>query len=190
MVFAGFLGSSWFLTRDQQGQRLMKDKKYSVAAETFDDPMRSGVAWYRAGEFEKAVQAFARVRSPESAYNRGNAWMLLGKYDKAIASYQEAIEQRPDWKEANDNLNIAEARLKMTDAPGGDMGDQRLGADKIVFDKKKSNDGQDTEVAGSRATTDANVQAIWLRQVQTQPADFLKSKFAYQQALRSEEPSP
>ncbi|MDR4494003.1 MAG: hypothetical protein R3B74_06215 [Nitrospirales bacterium] len=37
-------------------------------------------------------------------------------------------------------------------------------------------------VAGDQATSYTAVQAVWLRQIQTKPADFLKSKFAYQQA--------
>jgi Ca-activated chloride channel family protein len=35
------------------------------------------------------------------------------------------------------------------------------------------------------AKSDEELRAIWLRQVQTKPADFLAAKFAYQQAMRS-----
>ncbi len=34
--------------------------------------------------------------------------------------------------------------------------------------------------------SDEELRAIWLRQVQTKPADFLAAKFAYQQAMRQE----
>jgi Ca-activated chloride channel family protein len=30
------------------------------------------------------------------------------------------------------------------------------------------------------------MQALWLRRVQTRPADFLRAKFAYQQAAQAE----
>ena len=66
------------------------------------------------------------------------------------------------------------------------MGDQEIGADKIVFDKDKSNEGQETELEGAKALTDPEIQALWLRRVQTRPADFLRAKFAWQQALRAE----
>ncbi|QDT02642.1 Tetratricopeptide repeat protein [Rubripirellula lacrimiformis] len=173
-------------TPNQQGERLMRAEKFAEAAKVFDDPMRQGVAWYRAGEFDKATQAFARSSSPDSLYNLGNSWLMLGKYDKAIASYQHALKLRPDWQEAIDNRDLAEARSKLIDGKGGDMGEQTLGADKIVFDKDKSKQGQDTNVNGDQASTDASVQAVWLRQVQTNPADFLRSKFAYQQAQKGE----
>ena len=190
MRTAGFLlALSWmglWLTPDQQGRRLMERESFAEAAETFHDPMWRGVAWYRAGEFEKATQAFARVSSAEAQYNLGNCWVLLGKYEKAVASYDRALQSRPQWKEASENRDLAAARAKLVEQKGGEMGDQKIGADEIVFDKDKKKGGQDTEVAGEQAMSDAAVQAIWLRQVQTKPADFLKAKFAYQQASDSE----
>ena len=38
----------WF-TPDQSGQRLMDQEEFEAAAQAFEDPMRVGVAWYRAG---------------------------------------------------------------------------------------------------------------------------------------------
>ena len=183
--FCFVLAFSWlglWLTPDQQGQRLMSRGQFAEAAKRFDDPLRQGVAWYRAGEFEKATQAFSRVSSPESKFNLGNAWLMLGKYDQAIASYDEALETRPDWKEAQQNRDLAAARAKLIHGTGGDLGDQREGADKVIFDQDKPPSGQETEVAGAQAMSDAAIQSIWLRHVQTNPADFLKAKFAYQQA--------
>jgi Ca-activated chloride channel family protein len=183
------LALSWmslWLTPDQQGRRLFERESFAEAAATFDDPMWRGIAWYRAGEFEKATQAFARVSSAEANYNLGNCWILLGKYDKAVASYDQALGERPDWTEARENRDLAAARAKLLEQKGGDMGDQKIGADEIVFDKDKKQGGQDTEVAGEQAMSNAAVQAIWLRQVQTKPADFLKAKFAFQQASDAE----
>ena len=69
VVIAGIAwGNLWF-TPDQQGQRLMEQKKFKQAAEAFEDPMRQGVAWFRAGEFEKAEQAFARSATAEAEFN-------------------------------------------------------------------------------------------------------------------------
>ena len=170
----------WF-TPDQQGQRLFEREKFDKAAEAFIDPLRQGVAWYRAGNFDKAAQAFGRLSTPEACYNAGNAWVMLGKYDKAIASFEQALKQRPNWKAAKENHDLAVARAKWLDQKGGDLGDQQEGADEVVFDKEKQSGGEDTTVAGDQAVSDSTVQAIWLRNVQTKPADFLKAKFAYQQ---------
>lgn len=171
----------WF-SPDQQGRRLFEQAKYEQAAEAFVDPMWKGVAWYRAGEFKKAAEAFARLSTPEARYNLGDAQVMLGQYEKAVASYELALQDRPNWQEAQENVELAIARAKLVEQKGGDFGDQRIGADEVVFDRDKKDEGQPTEIAGEKATSDAAVQAIWLRQVQTKPANFLKAKFAYQQA--------
>lgn len=175
----------WF-TPDQEGGRHFRRREFTEAAKAFRDPMWQGTAWYRAGQFEKAAQAFARRDTAEAYFNQGNAWLMRGKYDTAITCYDHALEKRSGWKEATENRALAAARLKMTEAAGGNMGDQKIGADKIVFDKKAKNEGQDTEVAGGKALSDQEMQALWLRRVQTRPADFLRAKFAYQQAARAE----
>jgi len=175
----------WF-TPDQQGQRQFRHGEFEQAAQTFSDPMWQATALYRAGEFEKAAQSFARRDTAEAHYNQGNAWLMRGKYETAIACYERALEKQPDWKEASDNRALAAARLKMTEATGGDMGEQLIGADRIVFNKNAKNEGQNTELAGGGAVSDQQIQALWLRRVQTRPADFLQAKFAYQQAARAE----
>ncbi|KLU02083.1 BatB [Rhodopirellula islandica] len=188
-LILGVIGwSTWWWTPDQLGQRLLDQEQYTDAANAFDDPMWQGVAWYRAGEFADAAQSFSRTTGPQATFNLGNCWLMQGKYDEAIASYQDALKAQPDWKAAQENLDLAIARKKLTDAKGGDAGDQRLGADEIVFDKdNKKDEGQETEITAEQAVNDASVQAVWLRQVQTKPADFLKSKFRYQMANRDQE---
>jgi len=192
-VIAGVLAMSWllftgggspiglFLTPNQQGQWYFHRNRFTEAAGVFRDPLWQGTAWYRAGEFEKAAQAFARRDTAEAQYNQGNSWLMRGQYQAAIASYDRALEKRPTWTEAAENRALAVARAKMTEAPGGDMGDQNLGADKVVVDKKAEDEGQETEIAGRKQLSDQELQALWLRRVQTRPADFLKAKFAYQQ---------
>ncbi|QDU80059.1 Tetratricopeptide repeat protein [Polystyrenella longa] len=184
-----FLAITWiglWFTPDQQGQRDFDNQKYAKAAVEFTDVERQGVAWFRAGEFEKAAQAFAKSQSPTAKFNEGNSWMLLGKYENAIERYEKALKLRPEWKEAEENLRLAKARSKLMKNEGGDLGDQKLGADKIVFDKKKNKGGQDTQITGEKATTDTTIQSMWLRRVQTKPSEFLRSKFAYQLSMESE----
>ena len=169
----------WF-TADQQGQRLMNRGQFEAAAQTFRDPMRIGAAWYRAGEFEKAEQAFARVDSAESEFNRGNCLILQGKYDAAIERFDRALELYPGWSDATINRDLAVARAERVRQEGGEMGDQKLGADEIVFDKNKSPEGENTESEAAQPLSDSAMQELWLRRVQTKPRDFLKAKFAYQ----------
>lgn len=175
----------WF-TPDQQGARLFEKGSYLDAAKTFQDPMWQGTALFRAGEFKDAAQTFARIDSAEGHYNQGNSWLMHGAYDAAIKSYDRALQKRPDWKEAVENRNLAIARAKLTEAKGGDMGDQQIGADKIVFDKNAKNEGQETQTTGDQPSSNKDIQDMWLRRVQTKPADFLKAKFEYQNAAKQE----
>jgi Ca-activated chloride channel family protein len=180
MVIGAITWTGLWLTPDQQGQRLMNQSDYQAAAQAFEDPMRVGVAWFRAGEFEQAEQVFARLTTPEAEFNRGNCLVMRGKYDAAIERFDRALELRPGWSDAQINREIAVARAERTKQEGGDMGDQQIGADEIVFDKNKKSGGQDTETEKTQPLTDSAMQAMWLRRVQTKPADFLKAKFAYQ----------
>lgn len=189
-VIASLTWAGLWFTPDQQGRRLFEKGEFEAAAKSFQDPMWQGSAFFRAGDFKQAAQSFARRDTPEGHYNLGNTWVMLGKYENAVAEYEKALKKRPDWKHAVENRDLAAARAKLLEQKGGDMGDQKIGADEIKFDKKKNNndEGQETEVTGAQKMSDKEIQAMWLRRVQTKPADFLKSKFAYQHTFREDSP--
>jgi Ca-activated chloride channel family protein len=179
----------WF-TPDQQGQRAFDRGAFVEAATHFHDPLWQGISWYRAGEFKKAAESFGRRDTAEAHFNRGNALLMQGDYTSAVASYDRALDRRTGWNEAAGNRTLALARAQMLDIEGGNMTEGQLGADAIVFDQKKGADNQTAEVAGGAALSNQEIQALWLRRVQTRPADFLKAKFAYQQAMHAQGESP
>jgi Ca-activated chloride channel homolog len=190
----GSFANLW-LTPDQQGAQLMERQRYAEAAKRFRDPLWRGVALYRDGQFKEAAAAFARADTPEAAFDRGNALLMHGKYSDAIASYDRALHQRSGWHEAQANRALAEARRKMLELPKGDAGGTggQLEADEIVFDDRpqQSGDSQEVEVVSGGKMSDEQLQALWLRRVQTRPADFLRAKFAYQLSRRQQEkPQP
>ena len=179
---AGWSFTRLWITPAQQGEQLMAREEYAKAAEFFIDPVRKGSAYYRAGQFKKAVTAFQQIDTAQAAFNRGNAQVMLGKYDDAIAAYDRALELQPGWIKAETNRNIAVVRKKKLtpeDDHGGTGGE--LEADEIVFDDyaKKSSGNQEQTIEGDKMS-DEEMRALWLRRVQTKPADFLKAKFAYQ----------
>ena len=189
LVGSVFRADFWF-TPDQRAQRLFDRGEFQQAAETAGDPLLAGTAWFEAKDFERAAEAFARSGKPEAWFNLGNSRIFLGKYDAAVDAYDAALQQRPDWPDAQQNREIARIRAERMKQEGGDMGDQMLGADEIVFTKGKNKpeQGQDTITEGD-AVGDKTLQAMWLRRLDTRPADFLKAKFAFQ-AAQPEDPSP
>lgn len=165
---------------DQRGRLLFERGRYADAATSFRDPMWRGAALMRAGDFKAAAQVFGGIDTAEAAYDQGNALVMLGQYDTAVGRYDRALALRPGWDDATANRTLAQLRAQMMESPGADAGDQREGADQIVYDKDADNEqGQDTEV-DSAPMSDADVRALWLKRVQTKPADFLRARFAYQ----------
>ena len=176
--------SDWWLTPDQQGQRLFNSGDFAAAAEIFEDVARKGAAYYRAGDFENAASVFGRMRTSEAAFNRGNALVLLGSYDEAINSYEAALVARPGWVEARKNRDIARARAERLKPSGDDAGGTggQLEADEIVFDDsgRVNQGGTEVEMEADGAASEEAMRAVWLRRVGGDPSDFLRARFAYQ----------
>lgn len=176
-----------FLTPDQQGRVLMAKEDFQTAAKVFQKPMQQGTALYRSGDFKAAAAAFGRDDSVEAIFNRSNSLLMSGKYDAAIAGYEKALSLIPGWLEAEENLNLARVRKVKMKPPEDDAEgtEGMLRADKIVFDKRAANNSSEQSeiVEGGDQMSDQEMRAIWLRRVQTQPADFLRAKFSYQSAM-------
>ncbi|MCX5578585.1 tetratricopeptide repeat protein [Kaistia terrae] len=165
---------------DQRGRYLYEKGKFAEAATSFRDPIWRGAALMRAGDFKTAAQVFGSRDTAEGAYDQGNALVMLGQYDAAVGRFDRALELKPGWNDATANRKLAQLRADRMKAPGGDLGDQEEGADQIVYDKDaKTPEGQDTEV-DDKPMSDEQVRALWLKRVQTKPADFLRARFAYQ----------
>ena len=181
-IGVGIWSVDFWLTPDQQGAWLSQRGMYVESAQRYRDPLRAGIAWYRAGEFKEAGRKFAQVNSATGRFNHGNALVMQGKYTEAVEAYEAALEQQPGWKAAEENRELAQLRAERVKREGGDMTGGKLGADDIVFSsgKQKEGGGEEEVMAEDQQTSDAALQALWLRRVQTKPADFLRAKFAYQ----------
>ncbi len=153
------------------------------------DPWRRGAAPYRAGDFKAAEAAFARVGSADGAYDHGNALVVLGKCDAAVASYDRALALRPGRTEATDSRAVAAVRRDRLKTVGGNATGGEVKADAGVFEKGKAKaEAGVVEVAGGKPLSAEEIRGLWLKRVQTKPADFLRAKFAYdgRQAVRSD----
>jgi len=89
----------WF-TKEYQGQRLMNKADYSAAADHFADPMRQGVAYYKAGKFEDAIDAFKQDTTAEGAYNLGLAYFGNGDTTAALLAFGYAVQMDPTMEPA------------------------------------------------------------------------------------------
>ena len=100
------------LRPDQQGLRLLEQKKPLQALEHFEDPLWQGLALYQAGDYTGAAQRFAEVNSASAHYNRGNALAMSGELEAAIDAYEQALELQPDMQVAAQNKALIEQMLE------------------------------------------------------------------------------
>ena len=186
-----FYGLLFWLTPDQQGKLFYGKEQYSTAAQRFDNLLWKGIAYYADQDFEKAVQMFSRINTAEGYFNLGNAYAQLGEYPMAVEAYQRALDLQEDYPQARANREqIALFIPNDRDEQGGDMG-ATFGADEIKISDEKQEDNEDSrEVQAENELTDLQMEKIWMRQVQTTPADFLKSKFYFQNEMEQMKPEP
>jgi len=168
-------------TSDQRGAWLLRQGQFAEAADSFADPVWRGVALMRAGPIADAEQSFAQADTPVAAYDRGNALVMLGKYPEAVGQYDAALQARPGWPDALDNRALAQARADKFAHLQGEQADQdKVAPDETYQRNRQRNNEPPPEAQASIAMTDETIRALWLRRVQSRPADFLRARFAYQ----------
>ena len=173
---AGDLISLW-LTPDQQGRRAYESLEFQEAYEHFEDPAWKGVAAYDSGLYPESADAFGRMPTAEAFFNRGNAFMKAREYRKAIVAYEQAVAEAPQWTEAQENLELAVYTLEYIERTReqSDPGEQSLGADDVVFDNTEQR-GAEIEVT-EQSTIDLQSAEKWMRSVDTETRDFLRTRF-------------
>jgi Ca-activated chloride channel homolog len=181
-VHSGFSWLDLWLTHDQQGRYYFQKGDYQRASDAFDDPLWRGLAFARLGEYDDALNAFALSDSAEAWYNQGDALAHLGKYPEAVAAYQQALARRRPWPEAQENLTLVQSLIAKANDKDKDKEQEQeippnLPPDQMKFDKDVKN-GKKIQVQ----VDPKKMADIWMRNIQTTPADFLRRRFAVQAA--------
>ena len=180
-------GTDFWASADLRGQRRYDAREYQEASKTFRDLHRRGVAQFRSGDFKAASQTFRLLSDDDSQFNYGNTLVMLGQYDLAVEVYDRVLKRSPNRDDVKANRQIAAGRGERVRDKGGQMTDGKLGADEIVYDASSSKEsgGQEDDNTQSSSMSDEEMRGLWLRQVETTPGEFLRAKFAYQNANRS-----
>jgi len=100
----------WF-AKNYQGQKLSNKGDYKTAAKTFTDPLRKGVAYYKAGNYDAAIAEFSRDTTAMGAYNLGVSYYKSGDYASAEIAFGKAVELDPDMEAAKKNQQLATQNL-------------------------------------------------------------------------------
>ena len=170
-----------FLSPDQQGRYYFDNGNYDEAAKRFKDPLWKGVSYYSNENYEAAIGEFAKVNTPEGYFNLGNAYAHSKNYEEAVRNYKISIRLKPDYKEALANLELIQSLIVKKEKEEDEEeqgGDPSFEADEIKFDEKGKK-GKKGEIEQSMFTEE-QIAEMWMRNIRTSPADFLKMKFAIQ----------
>jgi Ca-activated chloride channel family protein len=171
---------NFWSSADHRGDALFRRGKFEEAAKIYTDPMRQGIAFYRAGDFEKAAKAFVRAPGAAGAFNQGDALLMHGAYDQAINAFDRALGFHPGWIEAEENRALAMVRRDRIKKPAGEAGAEQEPDQTVINLNAKPTGQKPDQSAGGDKLSNEELQATWLRRVQTTPGDFLRVKFAYQ----------
>ncbi len=166
-----------FLTADQQGRWAFEHGHYPAAAAAFHDPYWKGIAAYRAVDYDLALASFARLDTPEAYFYLGNIYTRRYRFDQAIAAYRRALALRPAFSEASANLALALALQQDNDSAQHNGPD--IKADEVRFDQHDDH-GKSLPVQTAQAASDA----LWLQNLSTSPAPFLKNRFRLEDQAR------
>jgi Ca-activated chloride channel family protein len=162
-----------FFTRDQQGRWVLEHHHYPAAAALFVDPYWKGIAAYNAADYDLALATFAQLDTAQAAFYRGNIHVRRFKFDDAIAAYQQALQQQPQFPEASANLALALALKKDTENASDNTPEVK--SDAVKFDKAAGK-GKSKAIQTEQASNDV----LWLQNLTTSPANFLRRKFSLQ----------
>ena len=186
----------WFadlwLTPDQQGRLLLQLGHYRAAAQQFDNPDWKGLAYYYNEQFMLAAEYFSRSDSDDALFNEANARAQARDYVRAVLRYDRLLKRSPDYPGAAQNRAIAQRIIddsnrlseSQRQEPGTSSTDRELGkeeavpalgADELAWDTAQPSRYSAEEILGNPATRE-----MWLRGVQTDPSNFLASKFSMQ----------
>jgi len=101
-----------WVTEDYQAQKMAEKGDFETAAETYADPLRKGVAYYKSGNYGGAIEAFQKDTTAMGAYNLGLSYYKNGDYAAADLAFGRAVEMDPENESAKVNQKIAQQILQ------------------------------------------------------------------------------
>jgi tetratricopeptide (TPR) repeat protein len=87
---------------------------------------QKGNSFYQQKQYDSAAYYYEEIAAlkpinAEIYYNLGNTYYRLNKIGLAVLNYERALKADPDYKEAKDNLLLAQSRISNSIQPIGDI---------------------------------------------------------------------
>lgn len=178
-----------WLTPDQLGRFYFERGQYQRAAAAFQNPQWQATSFYYAENFTAAAEIFRRIETPEALFNLANSLAQRQDYLLALRAYSELLAGAPDHQAAEDNrqtiqdivdeINLmSESQQSEPGKQTKELGDQPQRADGAAKDETTPQLVE--RLTAEQLLADQQILAMWMRQVQVDPARFLSAKFQLQ----------
>jgi len=97
---------------NQRAEQSFKQGNTENAAELFNRPDWKAASFYKAQQYEQALEQLENLNATEDHYNRGNTLAKMGRLQQALESYDEVLKQQPRHEDALFNRKLVEDELK------------------------------------------------------------------------------
>ncbi|WP_185968848.1 hypothetical protein [Carboxylicivirga sp. M1479] len=180
----------WY-TKNYQGQQAMTNEQYFKASEKFESYPHKGIALYKAGDFEAAIEVFKQDTNLVSLYNLSLAYAATGQNQQASEALLLAQELDPTndlIKRAQQKNNRVLAQIdsinKLQPDSAISLNKKKEKAENLEELRAKSKDEEltsDTEVKelpkdGKRVTDEQETGIRKADEMEAPPEDFQAQK--------------
>ncbi|MBK1877306.1 hypothetical protein [Pelagicoccus mobilis] len=181
---------SLFLTQDQRGQLALNKQDYALAAELFTDPQQVGLAHYYNEDFKSAADRFREINDNEALFALANSLAHDSNYLLSQATYEKLLERDPNHAAAIKNhrfvKRIVDEMLAMGESQQQESGtsEEKMEAPpNMEFNTEQQEFGTrkpPEQLTADQLLSDPEMANLWMKQVQSDPAEFLSAKFQMQ----------
>ncbi|MFA9419591.1 MAG: VWA domain-containing protein [Gammaproteobacteria bacterium] len=135
--------------QNQRGSLQFEQGAHEQAAELFKNPGWKASSYYRAGDYDEALQYWAEQADESAYYNQGNALAKLDRLDEAVKAYEKALEINPQHQDASYNKKLLEDLIEQQQQQQKDQQDQQQ--DQQGSEQQQSQDSsQEQQADGER----------------------------------------
>lgn len=116
-----------WLNKNQKAIRALENEQADVASELFQDNEWKAAAKYRAGDYAGAEELLNEYQDNDNTYNKANSLAKQGRYEEAIKTYDQVLENNPNYEDAKYNKELVEKELEkqqQQQSPSDQNGDQ------------------------------------------------------------------
>lgn len=183
-----------WLTSDQQGQLLFNLGHYQQASNHFKNTQWQAYSSYGAEQYKNAVTLYSQFSDIDNQIARANALAHGREYINARNLYQKILKIEPQNIAALTNIKIVQGIIDEVNRLSASQKAEQGESIKELGDEPQTGDGAEREEApteqkleqltAEQLLLEPNLNEMWLRQVQKNPAHFLSQKFYMQQAIK------